>query len=88
MKDGLRKYIDDKISELQNKRLTEKEMGELSAYDAIYTRIDKKETSEIEADIKIAIEKLKNRPEDYSKGRYLGFIKMKNYTDMFVEVEE
>ena len=85
MKDELRKYIDDKISELQDKRLTEKEMGELSAYETIYTRIDKKETSEIEADIKIAIEKLKNRPEDYIKGRYLGFIKMKNYTEVIKE---
>ena len=85
MKDGLRKYIDDKISELQNKRLTEKEMGELSAYDTIYTRIDKKEMSEIEADIKIAIDKLKNRPEDYSKGRYSGFLKLKNYIEVIKE---
>ena len=85
MKDELKTYIKDKIMEMQFQRLNEREMGELSAYETIYTRIDKKETSEIEADIKIAIDKLKNRPEDYSKGRYTGFIKMKNYIEVIKE---
>ena len=85
MKDKLKTYIKDKIMEMQFKRLNEREMGELSAYDTVYTRIDNKEMSEIEADIKIAIKKLKNRPEDYSKGRYSGFLKIKNYTEVIKE---